>query len=368
MDSNTTKIDYLKIYRLIVTLAGGIALTLALSKFDFARVGYSYFIFGLITVTVASRIVVKIPAVKGHISVTDTFVFLSILMYSGEAGILLSTADALISSYKLTKTWTTFLFNVAVFTVSTSVNVWILRYFFGALFDLSRSEFTSEYIIAICLMGLIQYVVNSGLVAIGVALRSKKPIWQMWKENFLWTSITYFAGASAAGFIAKLVHTNGIYAFLATAPIIAVIYFTYTTYLKNVEAVGQQAELAQNHVEELSHHIAEQERISRALKESEEYFRNAFDHAAGMAVINPEGKWLQVNESLCQMLGYSEEELLEKGFQAITHPQDLGNDLANLYQLLEGKIPSYQLEKRYSHKTGQTIWVLAKRIFGSGCR
>jgi diguanylate cyclase (GGDEF)-like protein/PAS domain S-box-containing protein len=350
--------DFLQIYRVVVITAGLLAFTFSLWRFDPANVGYSYFVFALFTVGVGSRIIVKIPGVKGHISVTDTFVFLSILLYGGEAGILLSTVDAVFASRKLTKTWGTFIFNVAVFTVSTFITVWTLRYFFGSMAELTRREFTSEHIIAICLMGLTQYVFNSGLVAAAVALRSKQPIWQMWKENFLWTSITYFAGASAAGVIAKLVGTFGIYAFLATAPIIAVVYFTYTTYLKNVEAVGEQAKLAQKHVEELSHHIAEQERISRALKESEEYFRNAFDHAAGMAVINPDGKWLQVNDSLCQMLGYSEDELLQKGFQAITHPQDLGNDLANLYQLLEGKIPGYQLEKRYCHKTGQTIWVL----------
>ncbi|HEX8267731.1 MAG TPA: EAL domain-containing protein, partial [Pyrinomonadaceae bacterium] len=74
--------------------------------------------------------------------------------------------------------------------------------------------------------------------------------------------------------------------------------------------------------------------------------------------INPDGRWVQVNESLCNMLDYTEEELLQDGFQAITHPNDLGNDLANLYKLLEGKIPNYQLEKRYSHKSGHTIWVL----------
>ena len=49
-----------------------------------------------------------------------------------------------------------------------------------------------------------------------------------------------------------------------------------------------------------------------------------------MAVINPDGHWLQVNESLCKMLGYTEQDLLKNGFQTITHPNDLGNDLANL--------------------------------------
>jgi diguanylate cyclase (GGDEF)-like protein/PAS domain S-box-containing protein len=359
METTTDKTDYLKIYRLSVVFFGLAALILTVFRLNFADLSYSYIVFGFITLAFASRIVVQIPRVKGHISVTDTFIFLSIFLYGGEAGILLSTLDAVFSSYKLAKTKLTLFFNIAVFALATFINVWMLRFFFGSMPDLlAQKDFTSEYIAAVCLMGLVQYVVNSGLIAVAVALRAEKPIWQMWKENFLWTSITYFAGASAAGIIAKLVGIFGIYAFLAAAPIVAVVYFTYTTYLKNVEAAAKQAELAQNHVKELSHHIAEQERISNALKESEEYFRTAFDHAAGMAVINPEGQWQQVNESLCNMLGYTADELLENGFQAITNTEDLGNDLAKLYQLLENKIPNYQLEKRYRHKTGHDIWVL----------
>lgn len=348
----------LEIYRWSIIFLGIAVILFTLYRFDFAEAGYPYLFFSLFTIIFASRIVVQIPGVKGFISVSDTFIFLSILLFGGEAGILLATADAILPSFKMSKTRITLLFNITGFAVATFATVWIPRLIFDTQIDLFSNEISSEYIISICLMGITQYVFNSGIVAIGVALRAKKTIWQTWREHFLWTSITYFAGASAAGIIVKMIGVLGVYAFLATAPIVAVVYFTYTTYLKNVESAARQAELAKKHVEELSHHIAEQERISRALKESEEYFRTAFDHAAGMALINPDGQWLQVNESLCNMLGYEEEELLKKGFQAITHPSDLGNDLTNLYQLLEGKIPTYQLEKRYCHKMGNTVWVL----------
>jgi diguanylate cyclase (GGDEF)-like protein/PAS domain S-box-containing protein len=358
MRISTEKGDLLSRYRLSIVFVGFVALVITAAHVDVQLFSFSYLIFSVITLAFASRIVVKIPLVKGHVSVSDTFIFLSIFLYGGEAGIILATLDAVFSSFKLAKTKLTLFFNIAVFASATFVTVWTLRLFFGSLPDLSKNELNSDFIVAVCLMGLIQYALNSGLVAVAVALREEKPIWQMWRENFLWTSITYFAGASAAGIIAKLIGIFGVYAFLAAAPIVVVVYFTYTTYLKNVESAATQAEVAQNHVIELSHHIAEQERISNALKESEEYFRTAFDHAAGMAVINPEGQWQQVNESLCTMLGYSEEELLQNGFQAITHPGDLGNDLANLYQLLENKISNYQLEKRYCHKTGHTVWVL----------
>ena len=349
----------LTIYCWSVILLGAIAFSVTMMRIDFFELGISFLVFGLVTLVVASRILVQIPGIKGHISVSDTFIFLSIFIFGGDAGVLLSTLDAIPGSYKLTKTRTTFLFNIAVFAVSTFLTVWILRTIFGALIPLAETGVTSQFVAAICVMGLSQYLFNSGLIAVNVALKNRKPLWQMWKDKFLWTSITYFAGASAAGLIAKMVGSFGLYAFLAAVPIAVVVYFTYTTYLKNVQAAAASAESAEMHVRELSHHIAEQERTARAhWQESEQYFRNAFDHAAGMAVVDLDGRWLQVNESLCKMLGYAEDELLQEGFQAVTHPGDLGNDLENLRMLLDNRIADYQLEKRYCHKMGSTVWVL----------
>jgi PAS domain S-box-containing protein len=88
-------------------------------------------------------------------------------------------------------------------------------------------------------------------------------------------------------------------------------------------------------------------------------FQNAFEFAAiGMALVSPEGKWLRVNRSVCDITGYSEAELLERTFQDITHPDDLDLDLANVKKMLAGKIKTYQMEKRYIHKNGSILWVM----------
>ena len=88
-------------------------------------------------------------------------------------------------------------------------------------------------------------------------------------------------------------------------------------------------------------------------------FQNAFEHAAiGMALVSPEGKWLRVNRSICQITGYSEGELLKRTFQDITHPDDLDLDLANVRKMLSGEIQTYQMEKRYFHKNSSIVWVL----------
>lgn len=93
------------------------------------------------------------------------------------------------------------------------------------------------------------------------------------------------------------------------------------------------------------------------LHESEERFRNAFEHSAiGMALVSPEGKWLKVNRRVCDILGYTEDELMTKTFQDITYPDDLNTDLDFVRRMLVREIDTYQMEKRYFHKEGHIVW------------
>ncbi|WP_193789008.1 PAS domain S-box protein, partial [Zavarzinella formosa] len=105
--------------------------------------------------------------------------------------------------------------------------------------------------------------------------------------------------------------------------------------------------------------ISERRRAEEALREQEERFRSAFDHAPiGMALVAPDGRWLQVNQSLCELVGRSAGELLSQNFQAFTHPADLDTDLSLVRQVLDGAIKTYQLEKRYFHKQGNVVQTL----------
>jgi PAS domain S-box-containing protein len=105
--------------------------------------------------------------------------------------------------------------------------------------------------------------------------------------------------------------------------------------------------------------IAERRRIELALRESNERFRSAFENAViGMALAAPDGQFMQVNRTLCDLLGYSEAELLQRRFHDVTHPDDLATNLALLEGLLAGNYPSYRMEKRYLHRSGAVIWAL----------
>ena len=103
--------------------------------------------------------------------------------------------------------------------------------------------------------------------------------------------------------------------------------------------------------------IGEQKRAEQALRESEARFRGTFDQAAvGVAHVALDGRWLRVNARICAMLGYSEAELLRMTFQDITHPDDLGADLAKLHTLRTGEAATYKVEKRYIRKDGSLLW------------
>jgi diguanylate cyclase (GGDEF)-like protein/PAS domain S-box-containing protein len=341
----------------IIAIGAGV-LGYSLAHLTREQLDVRFLLLALATVMIGPRLSIPIPRVKAHISVSDTFIFLSLLLFGGEAAILLATVEAVCASVRIGRLIRTHCFNAAVMACTTFLTVWTVRLLFGDSLRL-HDFYSSNYLVMVCIMGVVQYLTNSLLVAVNEALKTNHAIWRSWTTNYLWTSITYLAGASAAGIIARFIGNIGFFAFSATIPIIAIVYFTYWTYMKNVDGAAVQAEQARRHVEELNRHIAEQERISKALRETEEHFRNAFDYAAiGMALVSPQGSWLRVNRSLCNLLGYSERELLETDFQAVTHPDDVGNDLANLYRLLQSQTPTSQVEKRYVHRDGEVVWAL----------
>jgi diguanylate cyclase (GGDEF)-like protein/PAS domain S-box-containing protein len=97
----------------------------------------------------------------------------------------------------------------------------------------------------------------------------------------------------------------------------------------------------------------------RSLSDVHERFESAFgDAPIGMALIDTDGGWLQVNHSFCRITGYSQSELRATTLRAITHPDDVDLDQTLQQQLIEGRIPSYQVEKRYRHVWGHFFWML----------
>lgn len=105
---------------------------------------------------------------------------------------------------------------------------------------------------------------------------------------------------------------------------------------------------------ELETRVAER---TAELAEREIQFRTTFEQAAiGCCHVALDGRWLRMNQKLCMIVGYTHEELRQRTFQDITHPEDLAEDLAYVEQLLAGVIPHYSLEKRYIRADGSIVW------------
>jgi signal transduction histidine kinase/ActR/RegA family two-component response regulator len=252
-----------QVYMWSLVAAGSAIILISVYEFPFHHLDLRFALLCLMVVA-SSLIAIKIPRVTGRITVADTFVFLTMMLYGGPAAILMSALEGVCTTLIISKRPRTILFNAAILSTSTFFTAAIVYWTIGPLTEVIAEGFSANFFLAICLMALAQYIANTVLIAIEKSSKIKESTWNTWRTYYLWTSVTYFAGASSAGIIAILIKTYGFYAVVATFPIIFIICFTYQTYLKNLEASLAQAEAARRHVEELSGYLTELQRSEEA--------------------------------------------------------------------------------------------------------
>src|SRR5215207_3143458 len=341
-------------YMVAVLAIGFACLTFALVNIPFEKLDLYFLILAGSTVGLGSWATVKIPRVKTHVAVSDIFVFLTLLLYGGEIAIVFAAFEAVFSSWRFCTKKITIFFNVAAMGLSTSVVVAVLAIsgFYSGGAVLHDHTSLRNLVIALSITALTQFFVNTLLASVYDSFSSALPWWETWKNKYIWTFFTYFAGAVGAGTLVKLAHYVGFGLIVATFPVILFVILAYRMYLKQVEMSIAQAEQAEQYARVL-------EERSNALRESEERFRSAFAYAPiGIGLVSRQGKWLKVNHALCEILGYEQDELLTMEFQQIMFAEDLGGTLIKIHELMAGRIASCQMEQRYIHKTGRTVWTL----------
>lgn len=335
-----------------VIAIGAIFVVMAVVRLPFERFDVPLLLLGAFTILLGSRVTIQIPRFKSHIAISDTFIFLTLLLYGGEYAVLLAAFEAFCSSWRFCNRKLTVFFNAATMAISTTVVVLLLQALNLYSNDVlhGRSDLRANFVIALSVIALTQFAVNTSLASIYDSLKSGLQLWETWKTKYIWTFFSYFIGAAGAGIMIQLVDTIGVGIIFATFPIIFFLFLSYRMYMKNVEISIQQAEQAEQYAK-----IMEEQ--SAALSESEERFRSAFNYAPiGIALVSSNGQWLKVNRALSKLLGYSEAEFLAVDFQSMIFPEDLGATLVKLHDLFTGKIPNCQMEHRYVHKDGQTVW------------
>lgn len=320
----------MEIYRWIVVAGGLFILGLSIYQLATVRIPVEFYYLLIITAFLASRINIKFPRFHGTITVSDAFIFLALLLWGAPAAVLVATADSIASTVRIrSRLVRTYLFNVGVNACTTWLTAFVLLLFYGNPTEISKNLSTRSFVLAMCLMALTHYLGSMILNSVMQALKLGADLWKTWSTYFLWSCITFFAGAALAGIIIKLLSSVGFIAIILVAPIIFMVYLTYKSYLK-------------------SHN---------ALQESEARFRSSFDYATiGMALVSPEGKWLQVNESLQKILSLGEQELLQTYYQDVLSHSDLPDVLKKTQQLMDDKIPAFQTEVRFLTKEKKEVW------------
>lgn len=320
--------------------------------FPYSKIDIYLITLFVFTIGFGSRVSIQIPRFKSYIGVSDTFIFLALLLYGGEVAIIFAAVEAFFSSWRVCHKKITVFFNAGAMAISTAIVALFLE-FTGLLANIQQHEVNQNWnnlIISLSAMTLIQFLANTIIASIYGAFKTKEPIWEIWKTKYIWTFVTYLVGATSAGVLFNLTKYIGFGVVIATFPVMVLVYLSYKMYLENVEMSISQAEQAEKHAEVL-------EEQSIALRESEARFRSAFDYAPiGIALVSADGKWLKVNRALSRILGYTEKEFLERDFQSMILKEDLGNTLVKIHELNSGETEACQLEQRYLHKDGNTVW------------
>jgi diguanylate cyclase (GGDEF)-like protein len=292
-------------YKWVVVAVGAVAVVYSAYLLPVPRFDLRFLLLTSVMMLVSSRFSVQIPRVNTNVTVSDAFIFLVLLLYGGFAGIMLSAIEGLFSGLRISnglragKKILIVLFNSAMMAASTALTVAVVHLSFGSIGEL-RFRDISHFLAAVGTMALVQYFSNTGISAIGLAIKKGESIWGTWQTHYMWTSVTYLVGAGVAAAASNSIERAGVTILVVGAPVIFILYFTYHKYLDEIksksaqaetaereraeaekaraEAERERAEQAERHVEELNRHIAEQERISLELQESKDHFRHAAFH------------------------------------------------------------------------------------------
>jgi signal transduction histidine kinase/ActR/RegA family two-component response regulator len=341
-----------QVYMWSLVTAGAAIVLVSIYELPFAELD-TRSIFLCLMVMASSLVAIRIPRVSGRITVADTFVFLTMLLYGGAAAILVSALEGIAATLIISKRPRTILFNSAILATSTFFTSTALYLTVGPPNKVISEGFSANFFKSICVMALVQYIANTTLIAIEKASKIKESTWNTWRTYYLWTSVTYFAGASAAGIIAILINTYGFYAVVATVPIILIIFFTYQTYLKNIENSIAQTEAARLHVEELSKYISELQRSEEA--RGQLLLRAERARAEAEAANRIKDEFLatlshELRTPLTSLLGWSsvlreatrDEKVLNQGLEAIDRnarvQAQLIDDLLDVSRIVSGKL------------------------------
>jgi len=254
---------------------GGIAILYAAWQLLKPGTNHQWIILAALTI-VTSIFSIKIPTVNSKISIVDTLYFTNVILFGPAAGIITAVLDGLVSSLRCrtkARRLQYACFNMGALAISALVGGTIFFHLLGQGPLYSRPlHSTYDIFFPLGVLAFTHYLCNSGTVAIIVALESRKNVFEIWLDGFLWTSITYFAGAGAAGLVAATIGSITPQVFAVAVPAVLAVYFTYKTYLNKVQEVRSLAYY--DSLTSLPNRVLFKQQLDQAIASSQQYNQN----------------------------------------------------------------------------------------------
>lgn len=228
-----------RLYVASITLLGACAIAQSAYALYAVPMGWNWFVLAILTL-VSGSATVKLPSVPATISISETFVFTSVLLFGTAAGTITVALDALVISLWLARRGHPF-YRIAFNVCALPASLWLGAHLFYLVWGSKPLSLVATPVAIggllwpLILFTITYFLLNSWLIAFAISLEKRLSPLRVWKHNFAWLSLNYFGGASVAALL--VTYTRNIdYAYLAfVLPLLAVLYFTFSMSMGRVE-------------------------------------------------------------------------------------------------------------------------------------
>ena len=176
----------------------------------------------------------RVPSTHSSITPGDIFFFLTAIFFGASAATLVAVADAFCASCRTTRRWTSRLGGPALMAIAAFVSATAFERALGWLRDSNLLQ-SATLLTSLLLFSLLYFLLNSLLLAAHQSLKGRASLFELWRTNYAWASLTYAASASAAGLIYLSITQYGVASLLATLPLVGMIYATGHFYFKQAD-------------------------------------------------------------------------------------------------------------------------------------
>ncbi len=310
---------------------------------------------GIFVALLAGLFPIKIARTKNSFVAGEIFIFFLLLMYGPAAAALAAAAEAFAGTFRSSRRLSSWIGSPTA--AALSIFLCGSAYQFG-LQQLSRVGLAHPVLsIMLLLSAALAYsFLSSVLVTTVMKLKANQPLaLTRWFSDFGWFGLTYVANASLAALLYMSFEQYGAGVLLAAVPVLALLLAAVHYFLAQQEAAERErlarTEAAEREAAQAARHVAE-------LARSENRFHSAFSHASiGMALVTIDGRLVQANRALAQMVGYGEDELIGRSLSELVE-LDEGVSLAQeLARLAERRMDTLAAEVRGRHREGRELWL-----------